>query len=538
MGILTNPPHRIDRYRVVRELGRGAFGIVYLAVHEVIGREVALKVLQPQHASSIGALRRFLGEAQAIAAVRSPHIAQVFDAGITPDGSAFIAMELLVGEDLAHHLRAHAPLGVEAAVDIARQILVALAAAHRASVVHRDLKPANVFLLRDASGRGQVKVLDFGISKFVHPEREALTMTGAMLGTPQYMAPEQLENARDVDGRADLYAVGSVLYEMLTHELPFDTSSLAGLVAAKLTDTPRPLGPRAPHLPPALVAVVERALSRQPDARFQTAEEMDRALALAIAPAPKPARGPGSTNRAAPPASRGAAPGSRRVAWALFALGSALVVGLLVVGLLVGVSLDAARSLRREPVVVAPLPPEPLAPRAPEATRSTPAPTVRPEANLEASEPSMTPMEPAPVEVPERRPRHAVDREARDDATDDATHDATHDATTHGEPHDEATGASSATLEIANSTLDAASSEALSRGALAGIRRCALPATYRATYQLVRFTVGGGRVRWIRGAPASGRDTADSRCALRAIQSSLDRLPGGSGVAQLEVTAR
>ena len=527
MGILTTPSNRIDRYRIVRELGRGAFGIVYLAEHEVIGREVALKVLQPQHASSVVALHRFLGEAQAIASVRSPHIAQVFDAGITPDGKAFIAMELLVGEDLAEHLRNHAPLDVEAAVDIAQQILVGLAAAHRASVVHRDLKPANVFLLRDASGKGHVKVLDFGISKFVHPEREALTMTGAMLGTPHYMAPEQLENARDVDGRADLYALGSVLYEMLTREMPFDTSSLAGLVAAKLTDAPRPLGPRAPHLPPALVAVVERALSREPDARFRTAEEMGRALALAMAPGPPSTKRPPSTKQPAPSASTQTAPWSRRLAWSLLALGGGLAAAFLVV-----VGLYASRAPRHEPVVVAPHPPGPAVPRAPEAAPRTPEPTAHPQAIVEASEPSVAPAEPVPVEVTERRPRREIARETRDEATtrDDARDD---------EPHDEPGGAGTATLEIVNSTLDAPSSEALHRAALAGIRRCALPATYQATYQLVRFTVGGGRVRWIRGGtPASGRDTADSRCALRAIQRALDPLPGGSGVAQLEVTAR
>lgn len=519
MSALTTPPNRIDRYRIVRELGRGAFGIVYLAEHEVMGREVALKVLQAQHASSIGALHRFLGEGQAIASVRSPHIAQVFDAGITPDGRAFIAMERLVGEDLAQHLRTHAPIGVEAAVDIARQILAALAAAHRASVVHRDLKPANVFLVRDASGRGQVKVLDFGISKFVHPEREPLTLTGAMLGTPQYMAPEQLENARDVDGRADLYAVGSVLYEMLTQALPFEASSLAALVAAKLTDAPRPLGPRAPHLPHALVAVVERALSREADARFRTAEEMDHALALAMAPAPLPATA--STKRSGP-ASTHAAPRARRFAWWLAGLGGVLLAALLVV-----VSVDAARVLRPEPVVVPP--PRSLesdVPRAPELLPTT-EPTTQSRAPVHEGEPRVTPSE--PVEVADRRPSREGPREARREPTADAP----------DEPHDEPAGSSNATLELVNSTLDAASSDALGRGALAGIRRCALPATYQATFQLVRFTVGGGRVRWIRSAtPASGRDTADSRCVLRAIQRALDRLPGGSGVAQVEVTAR
>ncbi len=185
-------PQRIDRYLIERELGRGSFGAVYKARHSVIGRDVALKVLHPERATSPSVLERFLGEARAVAAIGSPHIVQVFDAGLTPDGKAFLAMELLEGEDLAQHLARQGRLSPAAAVSIAREVLLGLAAAHRAGVVHRDLKPANIFLARASDGSLHAKVLDFGISKIARPVGEELTMTGTMLGTPHYMTPDQL----------------------------------------------------------------------------------------------------------------------------------------------------------------------------------------------------------------------------------------------------------------------------------------------------------------------------------------------------------
>ncbi len=280
---MSAAPDRVDRYVIQRELGRGAFGAVYLAKHAVIGREVALKVLHPERATLPSVLERFLGEARAVAAIGSPHIVQIFDAGLTSEGKAFLAMELLEGEDLSVHLARHGRLSASRTAELGREVCGALAAAHRAGVVHRDLKPANIFLARGPDGRARAKVLDFGVSKIARPEGEELTMTGTMLGTPHYMAPEQLHSSRDVDGRADLYALGTVLYECLSLELPFDATSLAGLIAAKMTGAPRPLSDRAPDVPGELAAVILRALSWDPNARFRDAEEMDAALAQAIA---------------------------------------------------------------------------------------------------------------------------------------------------------------------------------------------------------------------------------------------------------------
>jgi len=276
-------PARIDRYLIQRELGRGSFGAVYLARHAVIGREVALKVLHPERATLPSVLERFLGEARAVAAIGSPHIVQIYDAGLTSEGKAFLAMELLDGEDLSQHLARHGRLSPSRAAELGREVCQALAAAHRAGVVHRDLKPANIFLAKGPDGRAHAKVLDFGVSKIARPEGEELTMTGTMLGTPHYMAPEQLHSSRDVDGRADIYALGTVLFETLSMELPFDSTTLAGLIAAKVSNAPRSLADRAPDVPGELAAVILRALSWDPNARFSSAEEMDEALAKAMA---------------------------------------------------------------------------------------------------------------------------------------------------------------------------------------------------------------------------------------------------------------
>jgi serine/threonine-protein kinase len=298
-------PERIDRYVIQRELGRGSFGAVYLARHAVIGREVALKVLHPERATLPSVLERFLGEARAVAAIGSPHIVQIFDAGLTAEGKAFLAMELLEGEDLSQHLARHGRLSPSRAAELGREVCQALSAAHRAGVIHRDLKPANIFLARGPDGRARAKVLDFGVSKIARPEGEELTMTGTMLGTPHYMAPEQLHSSRDVDGRADLYALGTVLYETLSLELPFDSTTLAGLIAAKVSNAPRSLTERAPDVPGELASVILRALSWDPNARFSTAEEMDEALAKAMAHAsssvPPYAATSGASNPGLPP---------------------------------------------------------------------------------------------------------------------------------------------------------------------------------------------------------------------------------------------
>jgi serine/threonine protein kinase len=355
---VSGTPQRIDRYVLEQELGRGASGTVYRAMHAVMRRPVALKVLHTERTSSPAALERFLGEARAVAAIGSPSIVQVFDAGVTPDGKAFVAMELLEGEDLAACLARTGPVSAGRAIEIGSGVCRGLADAHAAGIVHRDLKPANLFLHAADAGPTALKILDFGVSKTMHADGTSLTVKGAVVGTPQYMAPEQFSSVAPIDARADLYSLGVVLYQALTGVLPHDAPSVASLIAAKLTESPRPLGALRPDLPSALVAVVHRLLAIDPAARFASAAELDDALAALAAPAPgappSPRPAPNAATATAPPiaslparrsveelpgivnTTRGAAPGTTSLPFArllviaivlLLAVGGVVLVG-------------------------------------------------------------------------------------------------------------------------------------------------------------------------------------------------------------------
>jgi serine/threonine protein kinase len=265
------------RYRVVRKLGMGGMGSVYEAVQESLGRRVALKVLHPTFAHNAELIARFHREAQAAAQLGHPNIVSVTDFGAGAE-AVFLVMELLSGASLATVITREGWLAPGRAAWIATQALSALARAHAAGIVHRDMKPDNLFLTEVSGVRDVVKVLDFGIARFIEEgPNSKLTSAGAVLGTPSYMAPEQAKG-RPVDARADVYAVGVMLYEMLTGRLPFQATNYHALLFAILEETPPSIHAARGDVPAGLVAVVERAMARDADARFQSADEMIVAL--------------------------------------------------------------------------------------------------------------------------------------------------------------------------------------------------------------------------------------------------------------------
>lgn len=269
-----------DRYRLIRLIGDGGMGAVYEARHEMLDSPVALKLLHPELARRAGLVERFLREAQVSARIRSPHVTTVTDVARTPDGGAFLVMELLEGETLQAIMGRLRPLHQDQALDFSLQILLGLEAAHSRGVVHRDLKPDNVFVTPSVGGP-IVKLLDFGIAKLRQcPEaQQGLTMPGAMLGTPEYMAPEQALSADSVDARADIYSLGAILYEMLSGRRPAEGSDLAVILSqVRGGQVPR-LEQLSNLIPIPLAQVVHQAIHPDPTQRFDSARAMRTALA-------------------------------------------------------------------------------------------------------------------------------------------------------------------------------------------------------------------------------------------------------------------
>ena len=268
-----------DSYTIVRVIGEGGMGRVYEARHTRIGsKRFAIKMLHPEYARQPDVLSRFQREAEAAAQIQSPYVVDVYDVDRTADGRPFIVGELLDGKEFADLLSQMGKMGVPQAVRIVRQVCKALAAAHAKGVVHRDMKPENVFLTGDLA-RPTAKVIDFGISKVDDgPAGKALTRTGMIMGTPSYMAPEQARGQR-VDHRADIYAVGAMLYCALTGKRPFDNGDPAATLMAVLTeDAPRPRS-LEPSIPETLEMVIQRSMAKDPNDRFQSMAELDADLA-------------------------------------------------------------------------------------------------------------------------------------------------------------------------------------------------------------------------------------------------------------------
>jgi len=271
------------KYRLVRLLGDGGMGSVYEAQHAVLGTRVAIKVLHPELARRTGLVERFLQEARVAAQIRSPHVVQVTDIDRTPDGHAYIVMELLEGEPLSGVLDRQRRLPVMTASEYTLQILQALEAAHALGVIHRDLKPENVFVTF-AGGRAVLKLIDFGIAKArrTDPQQRNLTVAGVVMGTAEYMAPEQARSADRVDARADLYAVGVMLYEMIAGMRPV-TGEEARVIAHKVERGEIvPLLQAAPDTPRELAGLVHHAMAARPELRFANATEMRLALEKAM----------------------------------------------------------------------------------------------------------------------------------------------------------------------------------------------------------------------------------------------------------------
>ena len=263
------------KYHIDRLIGRGGMGAVFQATNAGIGKRVALKFLGAETSKDVDAATRFQREAEAASLAESPHIVQIFDSGRSEQGLPFLVMELLTGEDLRARLRREGRLAPEAAARIALQVLKALRQAHGAGIVHRDLKPDNVFLCQRDDEPAFVKIVDFGISKLQQsPGVDTLTHKGAVLGTAFYMSPEQAQSFSDIDGRTDLFSVGAILYEMLTGQPPHSAPTYEAVLIAICTRDADDVRAKAPEVPEKLARVIARALKRDREERYQSAEEM------------------------------------------------------------------------------------------------------------------------------------------------------------------------------------------------------------------------------------------------------------------------
>ncbi|MDC3960529.1 serine/threonine-protein kinase [Polyangium jinanense] len=266
-----------DTFRLVRVLGEGGMGRVYEAQHtRIASKRFAIKMLHPEYARQPDVLARFIREAEATATIKSLHVLEVYDVDRTPDGRAYIVGELLQGRELAEHLERSGKMALGPAVRIVRQICKALHAAHAKGIVHRDMKPENVFLTGDLE-KPTAKILDFGISKVDSGTGPALTKTGMIMGTPSYMSPEQAKGQK-IDHRTDIYAVGAILYAVLTGRRPFDGDEPTSILMRVLSEDPPRPRTLEPSIPDNVEMIIQRAMAKEPQDRFQDIRELDEAL--------------------------------------------------------------------------------------------------------------------------------------------------------------------------------------------------------------------------------------------------------------------
>jgi serine/threonine protein kinase len=277
-----------DRYNVIKKLGEGGMGTVYLAEHVKMGRKSAIKVMNPGMVSDADAISRFNREASNASRINHPNVASVYDFGETSDGLIYLAMEFIEGPSLTKVIEESGSLPPARAAEITRQAAEALSVAHDMGIVHRDLKPDNIMLAKGRDGSDIVKVVDFGIAKAADAENQKVTKTGLVVGTPEYMSPEQLAGDK-LDGRSDTYSLALVTYAMLTGKLPFPAETVQESMIKRLTDDPKPLAEMKPDVawPEPVQAVITTALQRDAVSRYQTASEFGRALHKAVNDMPR-----------------------------------------------------------------------------------------------------------------------------------------------------------------------------------------------------------------------------------------------------------
>jgi serine/threonine-protein kinase len=296
-----------ERYHVLRKLGEGGMGQVYLAEHVKMGRQSAVKVMHPTMVQDPDAIGRFNREAANASRIDHANVAGIYDFGETPEGLVYLAMQYVEGETLTEIVRERGALPPHRAAEIARQAAEGLHAAHAMGIVHRDLKPDNIMVTKDGDGLDCVKVVDFGIAKAAGVKSQKVTRTGTVIGTPEYMSPEQLAG-EEVDGRSDLYSLALVAFNMLTGDLPFPAETTQTAMIMRLTEKPRSLAQMKPEVawPSQVQAVMSKALEREASQRYASTREFGRALHMAIekmpASAPIAARGVSVTGAVPEPA--------------------------------------------------------------------------------------------------------------------------------------------------------------------------------------------------------------------------------------------
>ncbi|MEO8703094.1 MAG: serine/threonine-protein kinase [Kofleriaceae bacterium] len=355
----------LGAYRLIRLLGEGGMGAVWLAEHAMLGRRAAIKVLHDSFSSRAEIVTRFFNEARAATAIADPGIVQIFDFGHHSDGTAYIVMEMLDGESLEHRLRTRGTLGLGEVLRLMRQVASSLGAAHARGIVHRDLKPDNIFIVVDpeVAGGERTKLLDFGIAKLAGNDTGLKTQTSALMGTPMFMSPEQCRGAGGVDQRSDIYSLGCMMFLLLAGRAPFLAEGVGELIIQHVCNEPPALSAFVPEIPPAVEALVARCLAKEPAVRPENGKElavllealMEYAPASSLRSLPMAVATPKTTlSSVASQIERAPAPPPRRRAAIVAALAVASVAAIVVVLAMRGGSDNNATT--RLPAAPAPVP--------------------------------------------------------------------------------------------------------------------------------------------------------------------------------------